>query len=629
MQVLTVLPKSWTARKLADEFGVSYYMARAAKKLAETKGVLATPNPKPGKTLDGNVIEKVKQFYSDDQISRTLPGKKDYVNVREDGLKVPKQKRLLLCNLREAYLLFKEKYPELKIGVSKFAQLRPKETVFPGSGGTHSVCVCTIHQNFKLMFLGANLNSIEEFQKLIPTVETGCMTHPLSYKHLIALTMCNPSQPSCNLGTCEFCPRTEKLMQAMEDIFMDLSIDEIQYCNWVSVDRTNLIQLVNDVPSFLDILNENLQKLRTHHFIAKEQARFLDEKKNGLKEGEVVVQGDFAENYTFVVQDAIQGYHWTNDQATLHPFVYYYKCQDTLTAGSFCIISDCLTHDTVAVHCFIKELLSYLKSNVIDEVSKIYYFTDGCAAQYKNRKNFINLVYHEQDFGVPAEWHFFATSHGKGPCDGIGGTVKRLAARASLQKTNQVGIQNAEQLYLWAVDAIKKVKFAFVTKDTVSSQEENLMGRFQSSVTIAGTLGYHGYYPINGSMTHLNVKEYSSKPESVKVRVTLRRDRPDIVVGRYFSFKYDENWWVGIVKENDKEAKEVLVSFMTPHGPARSFSFPSREDKIFVKYCDVLEELQPTTATGRVYHLTNDEMNCSDVALQFLVRHYIFFTIFL
>ena len=35
---------------------------------------------------------------------------------------------------------------------------------------------------------------------------------------------------------------------------------------------------------------------------------------------------------------------------------------------------------------------------------------------------------------MPAERHLFATSHGKGPCDGIGGTVKRLATRASLQR---------------------------------------------------------------------------------------------------------------------------------------------------------------------------------------------------
>ena len=32
------------------------------------------------------------------------------------------------------------------------------------------------------------------------------------------------------------------------------------------------------------------------------------------------------------------------------------------------------------------------------------------------------------DFDLAAEWTFFATSHGKQPCYGIGGTVKRLVA---------------------------------------------------------------------------------------------------------------------------------------------------------------------------------------------------------
>jgi hypothetical protein len=42
------------------------------------------------------------------------------------------------------------------------------------------------------------------------------------------------------------------------------------------------------------------------------------------------------------------------------------------------------------------------------------------------------LLYCEQDFGLCAEWHFFM-SYGKGPADRIGGTVKKLAAEASLQ----------------------------------------------------------------------------------------------------------------------------------------------------------------------------------------------------
>ena len=97
------------------------------------------------------------------------------------------------------------------------------------------------------------------------------------------------------------------------------------------------------------------------------------------------------------------------------------------------MLSDCLHHDTVTVHLFQKSLIAFVKENFCTLPRKIYYFSDGAASQYKNRKKFINLCFHEADFGVPAEWHFSAKSHGKGMCDGVGGTVKRLAARGSLQ----------------------------------------------------------------------------------------------------------------------------------------------------------------------------------------------------
>jgi hypothetical protein len=67
------------------------------------------------------------------------------------------------------------------------------------------------------------------------------------------------------------------------------------------------------------------------------------------------------------------------------------------------------------------------------------YLSGGSAAKYKNRKKIIN-IYHEQNFGLSSEWYFFTTSHGKRPADGMGGTVKRLAAKSSLQKvySNQI-----------------------------------------------------------------------------------------------------------------------------------------------------------------------------------------------
>ena len=46
----------------------------------------------------------------------------------------------------------------------------------------------------------------------------------------------------------------------------------------------------------------------------------------------------------------------------------------------------------------------------------------------------MNLCHHSVDFGFEAEWHFLATSHGKGPCDGVGGLLKMMATKASLQR---------------------------------------------------------------------------------------------------------------------------------------------------------------------------------------------------
>jgi hypothetical protein len=51
---------------------------------------------------------------------------------------------------------------------------------------------------------------------------------------------------------------------------------------------------------------------------------FLKELKCNLQSGEFVVLCDFNENYSFVLQDA-QGFHLNNAQATIYPFVIYFK----------------------------------------------------------------------------------------------------------------------------------------------------------------------------------------------------------------------------------------------------------------------------------------------------------------
>ena len=138
--------------------------------------------------------------------------------------------------------------------------------------------------------------------------------------------------------------------------------------------------------------------------------------------------GDFSQNNEFVYQDAAQGVHWNNSSCTLHPWISYYRGQDgTLKTFSLLIISDCLKHETVQVYAFQEVLIAQLKLKLEQEaltLKKIEYGSDGCAKQYKNKKNLSNLVHHEKDFGVKAKWTFQATSHGKGPWDGLTGWLE-------------------------------------------------------------------------------------------------------------------------------------------------------------------------------------------------------------
>ena len=66
-------------------------------------------------------------------------------------------------------------------------------------------------------------------------------------------------------------------------------------------------------------------------------------------------------------------------------------------------------------------------------VKHINYLSDGAGSHFKNNKNILNLTYHEVDFGLPASWTFSATSHGKGPVDGIGAAIKSRATRHLLR----------------------------------------------------------------------------------------------------------------------------------------------------------------------------------------------------
>ena len=136
------------------------------------------------------------------------------------------------------------------------------------------------------------------------------------------------------------------------------------------------------------------------------------------------------------------------------------------------VISNCLVHDSVAVHLFVRKLLEFLTAKIV--VEKVYYFSDGAAFQYKYRKNFVNLAFHMEDFKLPAV-SFLCHSSWKRTLRWTGrGTVKCGTARASLQRPLEDQIQSPMQLYEWAKGAIPSVQFHYVDVAEIDAEERIL-----------------------------------------------------------------------------------------------------------------------------------------------------------
>jgi hypothetical protein len=68
-------------------------------------------------------------------------------------------------------------------------------------------------------------------------------------------------------------------------------------------------------------------------------------------------------------------------------------------------------------------------------------------------------------------------------------------------------------------------------------------------------------------------------------------------------------WYAGYVMEKDNVKKEAKITFLQPKGPARSFTFSSKEDILIVPYSDILMILSVETSSGRFYKVKKAEQD--------------------
>jgi len=134
-------------------------------------------------------------------------------------------------------------------------------------------------------------------------------------------------------------------------------------------------------------------------------------------------------------------------------------------------------------------------------VKQVYVLSDGPSSQFKNKyvANFLRTLCKT----VHIQWNFFATSHGKGVVDGIGGTVKRLVWNAVMTRKSPVIVDDAQSFFEVANSLQSSVTVSLLKQKEMNDISDSLRLEkcFSEALPIPGISRFHCIEPGGSSLS--------------------------------------------------------------------------------------------------------------------------------
>src|SRR5207248_9181795 len=112
---------------------------------------------------------------------------------------------------------------------------------------------------------------------------------------------------------------------------------------------------------------------------------------------------------------------------------------------------------------------------------------------------------------------------------------------------------------------------------------------------LRGTHRLHCFLLVSADII---VRDFSLSPLKRLERVVRRTDSDTVNIARingYVTAMYDGFWWLAYVLNTLSDSAEVELNFLHPHGPSRSFRYPSRPDILVISIYDILTIVDPKT----------------------------------
>jgi len=315
------------------------------------------------------------------------------------------------------------------VSYSLFCTFRPFWVVTP-TESDRTTCLCKTHKNMGFMastLFKCGLLSSKNLDEMADT------------------TVCNPDSKACAYGECLSCSTTAVTMvrpASNNAILLNLWSTETTTSDkekkMIITVKKELTKTKDDVVQF----QKKMIQFKQHLFNIRWQYKAYRQLREDLKDHECLIHVDFSENYLCKYANEVQSVHFggSHQQATLHTGVLYIAAQNPI---AFCSIFPSRRHDPPAIWAHLDPVLDMIQSK-FPQVTRLHFFSDGPATQYRQKINFFLLSTEPFKRGFDVNRNFFEANHGKGAPDGVGGTLKRSADR--LVRLGE-DIPDAEVLY--------------------------------------------------------------------------------------------------------------------------------------------------------------------------------------
>jgi hypothetical protein len=456
--------------------------------------------PRPKALSNDDVL--AQEFYSRDNVSVCLPGKKDcLVKKNENGEKVLIRKRVLADSKDEIFKKFKAEFPDLKIGRTKFFSLNPQNVLSFKKMPSYS-CQCKMHENFRLAF-----NVSKKFISVESVISVDSFTEAM---------VCDTKNYDCMTNQCDSC---KNVLEKIKDLIVIVLRGEICFKQWDLVNKKYQLKEIKLQPkSFLKKIAEQFIEFKKHSFLARVQSQKLLKDISTFDPSVVKIIFDFSENFTIKPLNEIQAAFYTRSQVTLYTAVAYIPIEhedaQEIRTACFGIVSDSMQHNKYSVFTFNSKLFGCILSNYTG-IEKMELYSDGAPSQYKNSFSLSTLPLLEKNHACKFAWNFAASSHGKSPADGVGGSIKSMVERRMLSQ--DIFLQTAKDFADLATTVCEKFNILYIPQTEINDHKKMLDNYWMGLKAIENSRSFHRFEAVNTKFLKCSVTSLNHAEREIKI----------------------------------------------------------------------------------------------------------------